>query len=108
MYKLNSHTSKLDLKLDVYLDKTGSIECIIEYNTALFKKETIERLAKHFANITREVLQKPNKKISEIEMLTREEKEQILFDFNDTNKEYPKEKTLSQVFEEQAERTPDN
>ncbi|WP_273480580.1 non-ribosomal peptide synthetase, partial [Acetivibrio straminisolvens] len=108
LYKLNSHTSKLDLKLDVYLDKTGSIECIIEYNTALFKKETIERLAKHFANITREVLQKPNKKISEIEMLTREEKEQILFDFNDTNKEYPKEKTLSQVFEEQAERTPDN
>ncbi len=108
MYKLNNHTSKLDFKLDVYLGRAGSLECIIEYNTSLFKKETVNRLAKHFVNIIKEILQNPAKQISQIEMLEKEEKEKILVDFNDTKKEYPKDKTLSLVFEEQVERTPND
>ncbi|MFZ5988545.1 MAG: amino acid adenylation domain-containing protein, partial [Bacillota bacterium] len=106
MYKLNSCTSKLDFKLDVYLNKSGCMECTLEYNTGLFRKETIERLAKHFINIVDEIIQRPCKKISEIEMLTEEEKNQILFDFNNTKAGYPMDKTIPRVFEEQVERMP--
>ncbi|WP_279379116.1 condensation domain-containing protein, partial [Acetivibrio straminisolvens] len=90
------------------IEDKDDIRFNLEYSTRLFKRETMEKLAGHFSKILKEISENPNKEISKIEMLTREEKEQILFDFNDTNKEYPKEKTLSQVFEEQAERTPDN
>ena len=41
-------------------------------------------------------------------MLSEEEKKRISFDFNDTNAEYPKDKTIQELFEEQVERTPDN
>jgi amino acid adenylation domain-containing protein len=40
--------------------------------------------------------------------LTEEEKRQLLLNFNDTRRDYPKEKTLVQLFEEQVSRTPDN
>ena len=108
LHKTVSNTSKLDFKLDVYTGKSGELECIIEYNTGLFKKETMERLSKHFSNIVAEIIEKPDKKVSAIEMMTANEQNRILLDFNDTKCEYPREKTLSRVFEEQVEKTPDN
>ncbi|WP_439644313.1 condensation domain-containing protein, partial [Acetivibrio straminisolvens] len=104
---VRNKAAKFDITLEAEEEKDG-IRFSLEYNTRLFKRETMERLAGHFSKILKEISENPNKEISKIEMLTREEKEQILYDFNDTNKEYPKEKTLSQVFEEQVERTPDN
>ena len=35
------------------------------------------------------------------------EKETILYDFNNTKTEYPRDKTIAQVFEKQAEENPD-
>ena len=46
--------------------------------------------------------------ISEINMLTGDEKEEILQRFNDTKAEYPKDRTIHELFEEQVEKTPDN
>jgi amino acid adenylation domain-containing protein len=40
--------------------------------------------------------------------VTESEKQQILFDFNDTNTGYPDDKTIHQLFEEQAQKTPDH
>ncbi|AEY65543.1 non-ribosomal peptide synthetase [Clostridium sp. BNL1100] len=108
IYDLNSFTSKLDFKLDVYMGKSNIMNCVLEYNTGIFKKETMERFVRHFINIVDEIVTNPGKKICEIGMLTSQEKSQILFDFNNTEYEYPIEKTISRVFEEQAEKTPDN
>ncbi|WP_038276178.1 AMP-binding protein, partial [Ruminiclostridium papyrosolvens] len=80
----------------------------LEYCTALFKRETMERLALHFQNILASIAENPQIQISQIEMLAPEEKSQILSDFNNTEYEYPREKTISCVFEEQAQKTPDN
>ncbi|MDF9553482.1 amino acid adenylation domain-containing protein, partial [Bacillus cereus] len=41
------------------------------------------------------------------EMMTEAEKHQVLHAFNDTKADYPREKTIVQLFEEQAARTPD-
>lgn len=49
-----------------------------------------------------------NRKISEIDILPEKERKMILYDFNDTAAHYPKNKTIHQLFEEQAERTPEN
>ena len=105
---LNSFTSKLDFKLDIYMGTLNVMNCVLEYNTGLFKKETMERFVRHFINTVDEIVKNPDKKICDIEMLTPQEKSQILFDFNNTEYEYPKDKTISCVFEEQAEKTPDN
>jgi amino acid adenylation domain-containing protein len=85
---------------EVYID--------IEYYTAIFEKESIERLVSHFKNIIEAVSRDPSKKLKDIEIVTREEKEKILKEFNDTDADYPRDRTIHELFEKQAERTPDH
>ena len=47
-------------------------------------------------------------KIADIDMLSKEERNQILYDFNNTKVDYPKNKTIADLFEEQVAKTPDN
>lgn len=45
--------------------------------------------------------------ISDIDILSEREKNILLYDFNNTNVDYPKDKCIHQLFEEQAVKTPD-
>ena len=88
--------------------KTGKyVEGIIEYNTLLYEKTTIERIIDHFKRVMRQALLNVNMPLSDIEIMTEKERKQILVDFNNTTTAYPKEKPVHQWFEEQVEKTPD-
>lgn len=50
----------------------------------------------------------PKASIQSYDILTPFEKQQILIDWNDTARDYPRDKTIQQLFEEQVEKTPDN
>ncbi|MCP4153776.1 MAG: amino acid adenylation domain-containing protein, partial [bacterium] len=99
-------TAKFDLTL-IAIEKTECYSFEIQYRTGIFKAETIDRIAGNFKTILTHVLREPEQQISSIDMLTQQEKQQILFEFNDTNADYPLEKTIHQLFEEQTQRTPD-
>ncbi|MCK4261085.1 MAG: AMP-binding protein, partial [Halanaerobiales bacterium] len=103
-YEYNNKTAQFDITLHAFEVK-DQIHFKLEYSTDIFKKETIERFAKHFVNIIRKVIENPKLRISEIEMITKSEMQQLLFDFNNTKTEYPKDKTIQQLFEEQVEKT---
>ncbi|MEO1373454.1 MAG: amino acid adenylation domain-containing protein, partial [Cyanobacteria bacterium J06635_10] len=78
-----------------------------KYNTDLFNGETIERMTAHFQNLLSAIAENPQQKISELPVLSAGERQQLLFEWNDTQREYPKEKCIHQLFEEQVEKTPD-
>ena len=99
--------AKFELTLALFETKEG-IEGGFEYATDLFKPSTIERMFKHYHNLLEEITKDPNKQLSQFEMLSPEEKQQILIDWNQTDKDYPKDKTIHQLFEEQTENTPNN
>ncbi len=99
--------SKVDITLEAMGFQAGLI-FVLEYCTKLFKQETIERLWGHFVNIMAEVLQNPGIKLSEINMLREEEKQQIMEGFNCTTAEYVRDKPVHELFAEQVQRTPDN
>ena len=61
-------------------------------------------MAGHFLNIAGQVVKNPDLRLDEIDMLSREEKEQNLFTFNDTQAEYSREKLIHMQFEEQVEK----
>ncbi len=105
-YSLNFKTAKFDLLL-ITAETDDEIDCILEYRTQLYKRDTIKRLGKHFISIIKEITNNPKVKLAEIEMITKEEKQQVLYQFNDTKVDYPKDKTIHQLFEEQVEKTPD-
>jgi amino acid adenylation domain-containing protein len=85
---------------------SDSIEVILNYNRNCFDEKVIENIANHFTLIAKEIKNNPGKDIAAIEMLTEEDKRHILLDFNNTGTEYPGNKTIIELFENQVEKTP--
>ncbi|MCP4156261.1 MAG: amino acid adenylation domain-containing protein, partial [bacterium] len=80
----------------------------LEYRSELFEEETIIRLEGYIRQLTAAVLKQREQKIAQIEILPETEKQRILIDFNNTAADYPKDKTIHRLFEEQVGRTPHN
>ncbi|MCX6581868.1 MAG: amino acid adenylation domain-containing protein, partial [Candidatus Aminicenantes bacterium] len=105
-YRYSAGISKFDLTLTA-VEGGKRIHFTFEYCTRLFKEETIQRMIEYFKRIVSAVIGIQGKKLSEIEIISAEEKNLLLYEFNDTAAEYPREKTIHGLFEEQVERTPD-
>ncbi|MFB6365310.1 amino acid adenylation domain-containing protein [Paenibacillus elgii] len=105
-YPHRSHVSKFDLTLNVEEDEEELV-CFFEYARALYKPETVERMTMHLLQVIDAVIGAPQTKLSSIEIITAEEKSRILDAWGDTKADYPQEKTVHQLFEEQAERAPE-
>lgn len=105
-YEMKSGISKFDLTVNV-AENDGALDFYIEYATALFKRETVLRLGRHLANVVRAVSAVPGSLLADIDILSQEERERVLVEFNRTTEEFPVHKTLHQLFGEQVERTPD-
>ena len=74
----------------------------LEYSTNLFERETVERMGRHYLVLLESIVQEPERKLAELDMLSEEERRQILADFNDTQTDYPSEMTIAALFERQA------
>jgi amino acid adenylation domain-containing protein len=86
----------------------GLLYLTVDYCTKIYRVETIKRFITFFKRIVVEINKNPTQRISSIDIISGEEKKQILVEFNDTAMEYPAKKTIHRLFEEQAEKTPDN
>ena len=106
-YIPDNRTSKFDLTLEI-IPTDDEYSMRFEYCTKLFNKSFIERLSSHYINILNAILSHPEIKIADAEMISEEEKNQILYEFNNTKIEYPRDKTIKDLFEEQVEKTPDS
>lgn len=104
-YEYKHKASKFDITFEIFQEKNGLL-LHVEYVTKLFKQDTIERMVNHFFAIIEQILRNPSISISDIELLTQAEKDKILYQFNNTREEYPKDKQVHQLFEEQARRNP--
>jgi amino acid adenylation domain-containing protein len=105
-------TSKFDLTLSLIettpgLAAPGGLNCTLEYSTDLFEAETITRMLAHFQTLLEGVLQHPQALLSDLPLLTDVEREQLLVQWNATQTDYPQDKCLHQLFEQQAEETPE-
>jgi len=79
----------------------------IFYNPGIYEDYYIQQVAGHFITILRNSVEDVNINISEVPLLSKQEKQRLLFDLNNTTAEYPGDKTLHGLFEEQARETPD-
>ncbi len=102
-----NNVSKFDLTLEI-TPSEDKYSLRFEYCTKLFNEDFIKRFSSHYINILNVILENTEITISDIDMLSEEEKHQILYEFNNTKVDYPKDKTIVDLFEEQVEKTPDN
>jgi len=82
----------------------SDIEVRFVYNKGRFDEQAINTLCNGFTSIVKDIIDNPEKEISRVEIISGEEKRRILFDFNDTQSDYPSEKTIPTLFETQVER----
>jgi tyrocidine synthetase-3 len=89
-----------------FLRTNSSIEGVLEYNSYRYEKATAGRIVRHFTRLIEEVVLNIDIPVSHIDILSEEEKRQLLVDFNDTGAAYPAEKTIHELFEEQCCKKP--
>jgi len=97
--------SKFDLTFNFIEGKNG-LSLNLEYNTDLYEMETIQAMSHHLAMIMRAVVDFPERKIGELDFLSKTEKEELLQSFNSTAAAYPEGATITELFERQVEKTP--
>ncbi len=99
-------TAKTDLALELW-DEPEGLRGYFEYNTDLFDATTIARMAGHFQILLEGVVADPGQHLSALPLLTEAERHQLLVEWNDTQSDYPRDACIHELFETQAERTPD-
>jgi amino acid adenylation domain-containing protein len=104
-YEYNAQVARFDLTL-MCIDIPGNLKFTIEYSSGLFKESTIQRYISYFKELLSGLLADYNRNLWEIEIIPREEKQQILFDFNHTHADYPRDKKIHELFVEQVEKRP--
>jgi hypothetical protein len=84
-----------------------NLEFLYRYNARVYDRESVERIQGHLTRILTNVSVQPAIRIDELELITPDEKSQIIEVWGDTAALYPREKTLHGIFEEKAALTPD-
>ncbi|MBL4661675.1 MAG: amino acid adenylation domain-containing protein, partial [Alcanivoracaceae bacterium] len=99
-------TAKFDLTL--YATDTENLAFTFEYNTDLFKPQTIKRLAKSLQRLLSAIATDATQAIAELPVLGDEETHYLLNTLNTTLQDYPDGSCIHQLFEQQVTQTPDN
>ena len=102
---VHSGTSKFDMTLSVEETSAG-LRGTLEYNTDLFDEGTIRRMLGHYQRLLEGMVADPGQPISRLPLLTEDERHQLLVEWNNTACDYPADRCVHQLFEEQVERTP--
>src|SRR5207244_2093359 len=98
-------TAKFDIS--AFLSETAEgVRGRIEYNTDLFDEATVKRMTEHYAALLESAMREPETSLSSLPILTEKERRQILFEWNATGAEYPRNVGLHDLIEQQCQRTP--
>ena len=99
-------TAQFDITFSI-IESIDGLRILVEYATDLYSEATIIRMMDHFKTLLSSIVNAPHQKIGMLPMLTMEEEHQLLYTFNDTKVDYPKDKTIIKLFEEQSAKTPE-
>ncbi|MEH2221468.1 MAG: amino acid adenylation domain-containing protein [Nostoc sp.] len=84
-------------------------EFIIKFNydTNRFATDTIVRMAGHLQTLLEAIVANPQQQVGQLSLLTEVERHQLLVEWNDTQVDYPQDKCIHQLFEEQVKLHPE-
>ncbi len=81
---------------------------MINYRKDLFSNDFIAECLEHYKRIIAEIASGKDRVLSDINILSESNYKTLIYDWNSAVAPYSKDKTVQQIFEEQAEKTPDN
>ncbi|MCW3072424.1 MAG: amino acid adenylation domain protein [Bacteroidetes bacterium] len=99
--------SKFDLTFN-FVESSDTLLLSLEYNNDIYYKDTAERLSNHLEQLFAALLKSPETALNRLNFLSPEERHQVLVEFNNTETDYPGNRTIPDLFEEQVKKTPEN
>ena len=102
----HSNSDRFYLKL-LCIAKGSQLNLRLEYDSEAFDEDYIRHLAEQFQTLLDAALANAETEIDQLPILSERERQQVLFAWNDTRRDYPVRKSLVQLFEQQVDRTPD-
>ena len=99
-------TAKFDLSL--YGSDNDGLAFSFDYNTDLFKAQTIERLAEGLQCLLQGIAKDASQPIAQLPLLSDKESHYLLNTLNNTQVTYPTDLCIHELFEQQVKRTPNN
>lgn len=85
----------------------GELRLDYDYLVDVLSEEEVEQIHLYLVNIIKEAISEPFKALSQISLLTSQDKNRLVYQSNFTKLDYPREKTIHQLFEEQVMKTPE-
>ena len=101
----DSVTSQFDLTLGL-IDRETDLVLWIEYNTHLFDRDRIERMAGHLRSLLAAIVENPDLRTADLPLMCDGER-QLLTEWSHTARAYSNDTCIHQLFEQQVERSPD-
>ena len=98
--------AKFDITLQMYEDKER-ISGYFEYRTDLFAPEAVARFADAFVLLLRDALHLTGKPVSSLALISAADRDRLLHTWNRTDMDFPRDRTIQQLFETQVDLTPD-
>ena len=105
-FLMDQMEGQFDLALEVH-EKSNAHSCTLKYDPSLFKPKTAQRLAEHFKNLLTDLVNSPDKPISQLNLLSADEYSKIVYQWNDTSEPHDLSLCLHDLFERQVQRNPD-
>jgi len=103
---VENNTAKFDLTLAMTADEQ-ELSAVLEYNTDLFERGTIQRMLGQFQRLLEGIAADPDQRIDRLPLLTEAQRQQMLVEWNDTRMDYPSDRCAHELFEEQVEQSPE-
>lgn len=103
--RVRNGTAKFDFTV-MMVDTPEGLVTDIEYNRDLFDAETMASMARRFEVLLEGIAEDPDRPLSELPLLSAAEHRQLLEDWNRTARDYPREKSVQAIFEEQVQARP--
>ncbi|KAA1246432.1 non-ribosomal peptide synthetase/type I polyketide synthase, partial [Aquimarina sp. RZ0] len=96
-----------DITFNVIENSEGLIISLNHRSSAL-SETAAEEFLTCFKHVLSQIMTSPTSVLSDIEVISEHQKQKVLLDFNNTQVDYPKDKTIVDLFEEQVKKTPDH
>lgn len=99
--------AKFDLHLELDERPEGHLDGRLIYNTDLYTPESATRIARHWAQLLEAIIRAPRVPVSELSLLSEEERQRQLVEWNATSTDYPRDACIHELVTAQVQRTPD-
>jgi len=103
---VRSRTAKFDLSIALHVSPNGA-SVLWEYSTDLFEEASVERIADQFERVLEGVVSSPEERVSGLRLIDAADESAAVARGDELRVDYPRERSIPSLFEEQVARTPD-